>query len=536
MKVIIADDERIVRIGLKTMIKWEERGYELAGMAEDGVAALAMVESLRPDIIITDLKMPKMDGLQLLQRLADMNYKGKVIVLSSYDEFELVKEAMKLGAMDYLLKITLKTDDLLQVLDKASSELDKAFESQVEQVKLRSAYRQQKDLQKNTWLRDFLTGQIDFEKVDTGGFERFGLPEDGQPYFCLLLMRRGGESSGKITDKGLYSFSVRNIASEMLAEWPETEVVEVEHGIFMVIVPVSDSGITKERKLQAASTVGRTLEMYLNEKLIVVISPHLQGWAALSNVYHTCREAAETVFYIESGESPKLIDAESSFLTGEWSSTHHYKLLAEAQKSLSQMDVLAVEELFQQVCREAKEMGIRPMELKSFAAALIDLLLVKGAEEGAGSEELAVTLRRKLENSRTLSALLDNFNEAVDMTKEHIPSSQRVWRSEIRLAAEFMKEHAHEKITLSRIAQEVNLNESYLSRLFKQETGRNIVHFLNELRMERAAELMRDPHLKMKEIAGKVGIDDPFYFNRLFKKHYGISPTEYKNRLLNFSK
>ena len=536
MKVLIADDERIVRIGLKTMIKWEDYGYELAGTAEDGETAFEMVSAYRPDIIITDLKMPKMDGLELVRRLLEIGFKGKVIVLSNYGEYEMVREAMKNGAFDYLLKVTLKTEELVEVLAKASKELDKMYESHVQNVKLQSAFRQHEEIKKNNLLRDLMIRNLDSRQFQDR-MEQLQIKCAEAYFFSLFISRTELEAKeGKIKDKGLFSFSIRNITAEMLSEWPGSEIVEIDFSTFMVVIPVSDH-ISSHKQLQAAGNVGRTLELYLNERLIVTVSRLYQGWNQLGLAYRICREAASAVFYQNEEESPRIIEAFKPYFSVQWFHNYHYQLLAEAKKSLDQMDVLSLEELFLNVCASAELQRIHPEQLTSFACALIDLLLVKGAEEGVSADEISVTIHNKLRQSLHVKQLIVNFTEAIEMTrKQFVTPERKIWRKEIVQAVDYMKEHAHEKITLGQIAREVSLNDSYLSRLFKLETGRNIVHFLNELRMERAVELMKDPNLKLKEIAEKVGIEDPFYFNRLFKKHYNMSPSEYKNRQMNFSK
>lgn len=535
MKVIIADDERIVRIGLKTMIKWEDYGYELVGIAEDGKTALEMSRSLKPDIIITDLKMPKMDGLELLHHLAEQKYRGKVIVLSNYGEFELVREAMKSGASDYLLKVTLKTEDLLEALNKAANDLDQVYENQAENVKLQSAYRQHEENMKNNFLKDLLTGNGDQIENLQSRIEQHQTRCAEGSFFCLYISKTHLDKlEGKINNKDLFSFSIRNITSEMLNEWPGAEIVEIDFSTFMVIIPSHGPNVTEQKQLQVAGNVGRTLELYLNEELVVTVSSQYHGWSQLSEAYRMCREAAALAFYHEVG-SPRIIAGFKPYFSVEWHHNNHYQLLAEAKKSLEQMDVLSLEELFQTVCASALKERIHPEQLISFAGNLIDLLLVKGVEEGVTADELSVFIHNKLRESQNVNQLIRNFSDAIETTCKQLDMPERkIWRKEILQVIDYMKHHAHEKITLGQIAREVNLNDSYLSRLFKLETGYNIIHYLNELRMERAVELMKDPNLKMKEIAEQVGIEDPFYFNRLFKKHYKMSPTEYKRCQLNF--
>ncbi|NLM55669.1 MAG: response regulator, partial [Firmicutes bacterium] len=123
LKVLIVDDEAIVRVGLKSMIDWQAHGFELVGEARDGRGALEMIAAYRPDVVITDLRMPVLDGLELLRAINQRQYQCRVVVLSSYDDFELVREAMKLGAVDYLLKLEVEPEQLIKVLEAFRSDI-----------------------------------------------------------------------------------------------------------------------------------------------------------------------------------------------------------------------------------------------------------------------------------------------------------------------------------------------------------------------------------------------------------------------------
>ncbi|HBR29267.1 MAG TPA: DNA-binding response regulator, partial [Firmicutes bacterium] len=136
LKVMIVDDEAIVRIGLKSMIDWESHGFQLVGEANDGQRALDLFQKNKPDLVITDLKMPVMDGLQLMRHLNELDARCRVIVLSSYDEFSLVKEAMKLGAADYLLKLEMEPDQLVEVLSGFKSEILQEREEKTQQAQI----------------------------------------------------------------------------------------------------------------------------------------------------------------------------------------------------------------------------------------------------------------------------------------------------------------------------------------------------------------------------------------------------------------
>ena len=117
--VLIVDDEKISRVAFRNMLDWAASGFDLVGTASDGIEALSMIERFEPDIVITDLVMPRMNGIELIKKLKKMEYDGKIIVISNYQEFELVREALKLGAMDYLLKTEIKKEKLSDLLNMA---------------------------------------------------------------------------------------------------------------------------------------------------------------------------------------------------------------------------------------------------------------------------------------------------------------------------------------------------------------------------------------------------------------------------------
>lgn len=533
-KILIVDDEKIVRIGLKTMIKWEEYGYELVGSAEDGLAALDMVEALQPDLVITDLKMPKMDGLELIRTLTAKHYRGKIIVLSNYGEYAMVREAMKLGAIDYLLKVTLKTDELQEVLDKARKQLQEDEQDQVKHITLQSAYRQNETKEKNSVLKDLCEGILEGQAAELK-VTRYGLKCAERAFYSLYIRIESTSISGKIKDKKLLSFSMRNITGEMLNEWPGAEIIEIAYEQYMLVIPVADpASLTEEKKSHLARNIHKTLELYLNEMLTIVISAEYTGWNQLRLAYQSCMQAAQMMFYYNEAADDRLIDAKIHLFNHKFIKSEHSRFMAEAKKCLDHMDLLALEELFLSISLDAYKNKYDPNQLKKLAVSFLDLIMLRGVEEGVSSDSASLQFYEMLEQAEHVERLNQVFSEALELTGEklEVQENKVIYRKEIQTAIDYIKEHAHEKITLGQIAKEVSMNDSYLSRLFKMETGKNIVHFLNDIRMEKALELMKDPNLRVKEIAGLVGIDDPFYFNRIFKKYYQVSPTEFRSRMV----
>ena len=414
-KVLVVDDEMVVRIGLKMMLNKEESPFQLVGVADNGAIALEMLEKLQPDIIITDLKMAKMDGLQLIKELNARAFSGKIIVLSNYGDYELVREAMTLGAIDYLLKVTLKTDELFHTLRKAAEQLTVERKEEAENRRLLAEKRR---LQKRIFLNDLIQGEVT-DSVQNIAAQAQNVGIDVYDRACILyyISVEQYESSvkdNKLKDESLLSFSIQNIVSEVLKHISKREFVKVGYTDYFVMLPLNHELSSRQLQYQTACKLEKTLRLYLSLRVRIVISERFIGLQHLKRHFETCRRA-----------------------------------LADAKKHPAPPTVIDV----------------------------------------------------------------------ADVVLHH---------KEVRDVIEFIEQHLSQKLSLNTIAEHVNMNKSYLSRLFKKETGKNLSHFIQELRMKKAFTLLQETDLQVKEVAAAVGIDDPFYFSRIFKNVYGKSPTQLK--------
>ncbi|MBU5441328.1 helix-turn-helix domain-containing protein [Paenibacillus sp. MSJ-34] len=412
MKVLIVDDEKIVRIALKTMVAWEDYGFQLIGGASDGLAALKLIEREQPDIVITDLKMPKLDGLGLIAKLQENRFPGKTIVLSNYGEYELVRKAMKLGAFDYLLKITLKPDELLELLRKAAERIAEDRKQKQLHLQVHFALKENQLLLKRQFLYDLLhDGSYPPAYIERKAKELgiAAVPGDS----CLLRIEierfESALSTGKIKDKELLGFSVGNIVRDVLSEFEPIEVVDLHSKEYVVLMPAAGGDAdTERRKRHLLRKIPAMLQMYLNLTVSAAFSEPFNGLERMRPAYES---------------------------------------------------------------------------------------LAKSRAEA---------------------------NEP----------RRRKYRKEVNAIIDFLEQHHCQKITLEMVAQQVSMNESYLCRLFKNETGKNIINYLNDYRMERARKLLTNPDLNVREVAASIGIENQFYFNRMFRKYYGQSPSEFKKKVL----
>ncbi|MDQ6418298.1 response regulator [Paenibacillus sp. LHD-117] len=410
--MIIIDDEMIVRHAVKTLVRWENSWFEYAGSASSGVSALELVEQMNADIVITDIKMLEMDGLELIKRLMKGKFDDEILVLSNYNDFELVREVLKLGVHDYMLKLTLKTESFMQTLDEIASKLDDrrsaSFRPIAAAPSLEGGYR------------DRMSRQL--EEIDQDNVS--------------FLIHEQAEAAMAGPDVCYYSFIVRC----------QGEIARTEE-LRDMLEKLAD-GLLPGSRLRAA--VQRD-----PERALLVIGCHAsQAVAAPQEI--TCKLGSLSDMYYN---VPLVI-------------------------------VYA-----------------------RIAVGLAEL----AAEISASRETEAGLLHSR---AGTNAACIPNR----DATEEKASKPEAVYRKEVRQAVAYLEKHYTERISIADIAGQVGLSEPYLCQIFKAETNSSIVTRLNDIRMEKAFELLGTGRYLVKQAAIEVGISDPFYFNRLFKKRFGISP------------
>ena len=383
--ILIVDDEPIVKIALRSILPWEEYGFFICGTAGNGLEALSLIEKQHPDVIITDLKMPGMDGLELIRTLKEKKYPGEILVLSNYEDFDSVRSALLLGAADYLLKIKIQADTLLACLNKTT------------------------------------------EKLQKKAGEKSPVPEEtiSENRNRLMLSFFQGDSS-------LASF---------IRENRETELGFMEKSCAICYV-------TFEKFLSNdAFSISANL---LRDMILDAVQGALQPYILVLNDY-----SALVVF---------------------------------SQKELT-VSQIKVEQL-------VKKLYNRFTMYQSFAPDM--------------------PYQENLKNYEEARKIYQSFHQ-----------NEGHYKNDVAKTIAYIEKNYMYRLTLASISANVNLSSSYLCRVFKSEVGTSITSYLNNLRIRKAATLIKEQDLSLKEISAMVGIDDQLYFSRLFKKCMGISPSEY---------
>jgi two-component system response regulator YesN len=530
MKVIVIDDEPIVCIGLRKLIPWEEYGFEWLGTADNGVAALALIESKHPDLIIVDCQMPLMDGLQLLRQLAARQIQLKSIILSSYDEFMYAQQALQLGASDYLLKppdLERFTEVILRVKEEWEAEnvlkkqMKENFPVMVERFLLSLIHgakqKQAMFLEKTAYLK---------LPIHPGSFR-----------VCLLEIE---DETGKldrytVEDHLLIHFAISNIIEETLEAWDAKVVFQEQSRRFIVMFNIDGEEqiillrallqqliVNIQTTLQLGATIGvsRHYVSLLNDSKMAYENAQI----ALQYKYYTGSNQVIVIDDLE-GEQDCVTITKDKHTTQDEDLIMSIRVCNESGLIVWLDSFIAYlkEQAFNQ--HETKMLSLQQMMAATHTMVEIHPQLQLDELLTTGDIELIF----KANTIDELSQLMHGFLFKLFKLTQNLRKSGK--NVVIEKTKGYIHDNYQHNITLETIAAAVFLSPVYLSFLFKQVESMNITDYITHIRIEHAKSLLQKTNSKTYEIANLVGYQDDKYFSRIFKKRVGITPSEYRTQI-----
>ncbi len=493
-RVLIVDDETIVRVTLRSLIDWEANGYTIIKDCMSGQQALDYLKETPVDLLITDMKMPGMDGLELMEAVSREGKTPVTLVLSGYNEFELVREAFRKGAYDYLLKSDLNARSLAAMLKKLNQDIFKG--GRPEKYSLESKRIQ---LPKDGQYSIVLFEIRDFKRQTA----RFGEDLDERLEKPMLELARQiprvGAKGGivkaypsqlllyyKVTDEIQYPAAVQALVRQIQAVWRDYMNLEVLAGIS---VPVSGSQIDE--------ALGQDIR--------------LLKWSALYGAYGVSTFGDfESRIQVMDEEKDRCISLLTALFSGDQVGAE-----TEKQDFLTKLEKLSLEEAKERCLHLVCQLADKFREYELDFSALFP-------EEVNYFEKIG-----RLGSIGELNLWLNNYirwvSHHLEMAREN-KQADVIERAQRFLADNF----ANQELTLRVAADYVGLNEKYFSSKFTKETGMTFSVYLTRLRLQKAQQLMDTTDLKVYEISDRVGYNSVEHFNRTFKKNLGISPSEYR--------
>lgn len=503
--VLIVDDERNIRDGLKLIIDWKKYDCSIVGDVDDGELGYLACKELNPDIVITDIKMPKMDGMEMIRKIKEDEISPKFIVLSGFSEFAYAKSAIELGVKSYILKPIDEVE-----LQKSIKTVITEIENSKEKKEIMESYR---DLA----LKDIVDGFSQEQEDITMLLTSINTPLISCDYTCGVI------------------------------EISELSISSSNDSVSNLETYLNDKGYDIYTFLYRTNQIGFILYQYPSESeklytLHQLVSDYLSSDTvfAIGNTYDTVDELSTSFYEAMNALNHKIIKGNNTVISYESLSQQDNVLINDSYQIYEQLERL-IEELDTEGCRKlitdyyndlknSTDISLLDLQLSTLYFIIPILRKMPNIQS-----QLTAFLKKDMLSLQeifrfnTIDALANWLINVVRsiveiMQKNRIKKNKNI----INQIIKYMNENYAENITLSSISEEFYINPYYLSQLFKKKTGNNYLQLLTKIRLNKASKLLKETDMKMYEISEAIGYKNTKYFSKIFEKHYGYKPTDYR--------
>lgn len=508
MRIIIVDDDQVIIHGLMTHIRTLGEEYNIIATADNGISALELVHQHTPDLLISDVKMPGMDGIALARRLRQENNDVRILMLSGFDDYAYLRSSIQYSAVDYLLKPI----DL--------EEFDNILKSEAERLsRQKQAVRDTRrhgELEKAQKLYSYLTGE----------HHRFPLPcpLDISNFFIAVFFAKSSNS----VPSAVPLLDFKDWAEKALEAQADIRYLSCTIGSTLVVLAGTTNQHSSTPLTDLLASFCGTLPSNSEITITGAVSEEFSDLNQSRGAYSHAKDALLQKFYRETGcmyhtkTMPAYSKSIDSLQIRQLSEQISYQVVFGKIPQL----VSAIHELFSYLNR----CSLHPQKYIECLKLSIQVLY----NEASGLQELC-----QASESDCFSELLDPFSHCTAVEQvftQTLVEKALLYQQQFRLknnqfieaAKNYIKSHYMEQITLQDVAEYTHLTYSYLSELFKEKTSMTFSDYLTKTRLQAAKKLLAVPHMKIYEIADQTGYLDSTSFTRAFKKYAGISPSEYR--------
>lgn len=526
-KVMIVDDEVLVRVGIKSILEWEKYGYQVVAEAANGCEALELIDKFRPDIVMTDLMMSPIDGFELIQKCRQLYPQIQFLVLSSYNDMDNVKKAIKLGAKDYLFKLKVSAQGLLDILEELKAETVDSIEENKEEI---NGWKNIPEIRQNLLKGIIGKSYLDMTHMDEK-MKQLGLVINFKTPFVVLMisiddyeLRITGHDD--LNDGNLLKFSILNIVNE-ISKKHECDSYMLDDDIVMTF-----DGTGEYKELAAnIEDIFMQVSTYIKRYLGLNIS------GSVSNVFSGPEVVSIAVNEVKQAISNRIVVGGNRFF-GVSQDKHKRRLkipyegLAYDLEKVISKDgkklCLYIEKFFEQIATlgSVPEEEVRKYYLELYHGLSKNAARYK-IDLGGLLDEYGHNLYTVVMQGDSATRIKESFLAIIVSFIQLMNEGQgRAPREDIKKVKLYVRNNLDKDLTVSSMADMLGLNGSYFSHIFKKETGYNFVDYVNMTRINCAKELLITTDYRVYEIAKMVGIENPNYFSILFKKITSLSPND----------
>lgn len=539
LKIFLAEDEVIVRETIKRMIPWEDLGFELVGEAADGEMALPLLLRQKPDLLITDIKMPFMDGLTLA-KVAKKEIPGlKVVILSGYDDFNYAKQAINIGVEDYLLKPITKN-----ALIERLTEIRSRYEHEKTQKECYEKFHREMQAYEKNSSRDFfealVSGSMDMMEIYRRS-EKLGLDIVAEAYNVLIFTMNCEEDfSGQREGYSEWEAESLELLEEFFSE--NTSAMLFRCNIFSYGVLIKGQKETIEENTRSCvSEIQRILDRKEQKRQwFVAAGEPVERLSQIQKSYYSASRAFsqrylydENILYYDemaSMEKKNVTEDDSTYLQKvDVNALNPVILQKFLSNGLLEETENFVKDYFYAIGQEPLEsLVFRNYVTLNVRFSVMSFLKEIGCDtrtlEQEDTEDVLSESSKSLENAIAYAEKI--ISQAIALRDQNSGNKNR---SILKTAVDFIDSHyMEEDMSLNKAANAANVSANHFSALFSQNMGQTFIEYLTNLRMNKAKEYLRCTSMRSSEIAGEIGYKDAHYFSYLFKKTQGMTPSDYR--------
>ncbi|MBW4081546.1 response regulator [Paenibacillus sp. S150] len=540
LKMIIADDEDNVREGLRDIVPWEELNVEIAAVAADGQEALELCRKLKPDILLTDIRMPMMDGLETAMKLKELHEQVRIIIISGVQDFNYVKTALHLHADGYILK-PIKIPELQDTVNKVVASITMERNRDEHEQRLKQQLQENLPTLREKFLANLLQGMYKSEQEVRDKLAFFELPLEmtGSWRVAVFQIDHYDKAIERYNEeyKQLLSFSIFNIMEEIAGRSGNSVTFVMNENEFVVIS--SQAAMDSHQLLDLCQTIIDCINRFLKIDISVGIGNPVTDILELYHTYYEACSAIEYKFFTGKNSVLQISDFKTERAGWEFPLVYEEQAKLFNYMKMGQQEEVAgkLNGIFELVCsNRSTPVGY----VQSICIELINLASKTVFELGQNLDLIIddfPSMFSEVYSKRDVSGLRETMHEFFSKLtgffalKHNQKNSHMINKIKDIIAKGYM-----ENLTVARLSEEVYLSPNYISLIFKQETGENITEYITKVRMDAAKELLKDLDLKILEVAEMVGYENATYFSTVFKKYAGMHPQKYRSLLTSTDK
>lgn len=521
-KVLLVDDEMLVKLGIRSILDWSDEGFEIAGEASGGKEGVRMALSIEPDLIISDIAMPEMDGIEMFEEIKRNGLNPIFVALSSYDQFELVQRAMRAGAKDYLLKLRINADSLHELLQSVREELDK--KNIQNRLSAGAVSAQEEEELGRLYYYNLMLGENVADLPSSHWFNKAGAAR--VCYIATDALRLQAQKTEM--ERKIYGKTIRALITEICREFQETYCIDWGNGIF--VAAIADDGRPRNEELeQMASAIMNSLENYGNLQSSIGISTPTREPGMMKKAFQMARQIREELryqgygrirFYEEMEEEQGRLEQEPSDLVNLEHLTHLCETLAGGEFSnyVSGFNYRIRSERLS-------------LENAAFQSAKMICVMEEHLKANWGDRDISTDAGKILQ--RIYRA--ETVDEIIRCNREYAIQVEMFFEEFgggdagrlVRDAKQYIKDHITEPISLKDVSSAMNVSPSYLSTVFSRTEETSLTNYINKKKIQRAQHMLTKERMKIYEVSMMLGFESAGYFAKVFKKYAGCTPSQF---------